>query len=101
VGSAIARKWLDVEGVEAIVDVPNSEVGLTTNSLRRDTRMTFRASSTERSELTGEALSLIDIADPTRLLRVTYAGFGLKKKSFMQKRINEVIKLGFGKSIIT
>ncbi len=29
VGSAIARKWLDVEGVDAIVDVPNSAVGLT------------------------------------------------------------------------
>lgn len=28
VGSAIARKWLDVEGVDAIVDVPNSAVGL-------------------------------------------------------------------------
>src|SRR5262252_4028113 len=24
VGNAIARKWLDVEGVDAIVDVPNS-----------------------------------------------------------------------------
>src|SRR5690242_21694256 len=35
VGSAIARKWLDVDGVDAIVDVPNSAVGLTTNSLRR------------------------------------------------------------------
>src|SRR5204863_2373615 len=26
VGAAIARKWLDVEGVDAIVDVPNSAV---------------------------------------------------------------------------
>ena len=37
VGSAIVRKWLDVEGVDAIVDVPNSAVGLTINSLLRDT----------------------------------------------------------------
>ena len=37
VGSAIARKWLDVDGVDAIVDVPNSAVGLTINSLLRDT----------------------------------------------------------------
>ena len=36
VGSAIARKWLDVDGVDAIVDVPNSAVGLTINSLLRD-----------------------------------------------------------------
>src|SRR3954447_22317789 len=33
VGSAIARRWLDVEGIDAIVDVPNSAVGLTINSL--------------------------------------------------------------------
>src|ERR1700709_1902860 len=28
VGSAIARKWLDVDGVDALVDVPNLGVGL-------------------------------------------------------------------------
>src|SRR6266567_3246173 len=57
VGSAIARKWLDVDGVDAIVDVPNSAVGLTINSLVRDTRMTFLASSTASSDLTGKACS--------------------------------------------
>ena len=54
VGSAIARKWLDVDGVDAIVDVPNSAVGLSINSLLRDTRMTFLASSTASADLTGE-----------------------------------------------
>src|SRR3954469_12772485 len=57
VGSAIARKWLEVDGVDAIVDVPNSAVGLTINSLLRDTRMTFLASSTASSDLTGKACS--------------------------------------------
>ena len=38
VGSAIARKWLEVDKVDAIVDVPNSAVGLTINSLLRDTK---------------------------------------------------------------
>ena len=57
VGVAIARKWLDVEGVDAIVDVPNSSVGLAINSLLRDTRMTFLASSTASSDLTGKACS--------------------------------------------
>ena len=33
VGSAIARKWLEVDGVDAIVDVPNSAVGLTLYSM--------------------------------------------------------------------
>src|ERR1041384_1806540 len=57
VGSAIARKWLEVDKVDAIVDVPNSAVGLTINSLLRDTRMTFLASSTASSDLTGKACS--------------------------------------------
>jgi branched-chain amino acid transport system substrate-binding protein len=51
------RKWLDVDGVDAVVDVPNSAVGLTINSLLRDTRMTFLASSTASSDLTGKACS--------------------------------------------
>src|SRR5713226_8642973 len=33
VGSAIVRKWLDIDHVDAVVDVPNSAVGLTINSL--------------------------------------------------------------------
>jgi len=57
VGSAIARKWLEVDKVDAIVDVPNSAVGLTINSLLRDTKMTFLASSTASSDLTGKACS--------------------------------------------
>jgi branched-chain amino acid transport system substrate-binding protein len=57
VGSAIVRKWLDVDGVDAVVDVPNSAVGLTINSLLRDSRITFLASSTASSDLTGKACS--------------------------------------------
>src|SRR4051794_19635760 len=40
-GAPIARKWLDVEGVDAIVDVPNSAVGLPSTSLVRDPKMTL------------------------------------------------------------
>src|SRR4051794_30701091 len=57
VGSAIVRKWLEVDKVDAEVDVPNSAVGLTINSLLRDSRMTFLASSTASSDLTGKACS--------------------------------------------
>src|SRR4051794_26227239 len=57
VGSAIARKWLDVEGVDAIVDVPNSAVGLPITPLVRDSKMTFLASSPASSALTGKACS--------------------------------------------
>lgn len=57
VGSAIARKWLDVEKVDAIVDVPNSSVGLAINNIARNTKMTFLASSTATSDLTGKDCS--------------------------------------------
>jgi branched-chain amino acid transport system substrate-binding protein len=57
VGSAIVRKWLDVDKVDAVVDVPNSAVGLTINALLRDSPMTFLASSTASSDLTGKACS--------------------------------------------
>src|SRR3954454_14365789 len=35
-GSAMARKWLDVEGADAGFDVRRTSVGLTFNSLLRD-----------------------------------------------------------------
>ncbi|WP_316205007.1 ABC transporter substrate-binding protein [Bradyrhizobium sp. SZCCHNS3004] len=57
VGSAIVRKWLDVDKVDAVVDVPNSAVGLTVNELLRNSRMTFLASSTASSDLAGKACS--------------------------------------------
>ncbi len=57
VGSAIARKWLGVEKVDAIVDVPNSSVGLAVNNIARNTKMTFLASSTATSDLTGKDCS--------------------------------------------
>lgn len=57
VGTAIAKRWLDHDGVDAILDVPNSAVGLAVNSVARDTRMTFLASATATSDLTGKACS--------------------------------------------
>ncbi|MDU6834721.1 MAG: ABC transporter substrate-binding protein [Bradyrhizobium sp.] len=57
VGSAIVRKWLDVDKVDAVVDVPNSAVGLTVNELLRNSRMTFLASSPASSDLSGKACS--------------------------------------------
>ena len=57
VGSVIARRWLDIDKVDAIVDVPNSAVGLAVNAVLRDTRMTFLASTAATSELTGRQCS--------------------------------------------
>ena len=57
VGSALVRRWLDVDKVDAVVDVPNSAVGLAINTLLRDSRAALLASSTATSELTGAQCS--------------------------------------------
>ena len=57
VGSALVRRWLDVDKVDAVVDVPNSAVGLAINTLLRDSRATLLASSTATSDLTGSQCS--------------------------------------------
>ena len=57
VGSSIVRKWLDVDKVDAIVDLPNSGVALAVNTIVRGTKMTMLASSTASSDLTGKACS--------------------------------------------
>jgi branched-chain amino acid transport system substrate-binding protein len=57
IGSVIVRRWLDIDKVDAVVDVPNSSVGLAVNSILRDSRMTFLASATATSDLTGKDCS--------------------------------------------
>jgi branched-chain amino acid transport system substrate-binding protein len=53
VGSAITRKWFAVEGVDAVLDVPNSSVALAINNLVRDNNKVFIASGAGTSALTG------------------------------------------------
>ena len=57
VGAAVVRHWLDVDKVDAIVDLPNSGVALAVNTIVRDTPMTMLASATATSALTGKACS--------------------------------------------
>jgi branched-chain amino acid transport system substrate-binding protein len=57
VGSALVRQWVDVDHVDAIVDVPNSAVGLAVNEVVRGTPVTLLASSTATTDLTGKACS--------------------------------------------
>ncbi len=54
VGAAIVRRWVDQEGVTAVVDVPNSAVALAVNQVLRDKDRAFLASSTATSDLTGK-----------------------------------------------
>lgn len=56
-GAAIARQWLDVEQVDAIVDVPNSSVALAVQQIVRSKNRVLLISGGGTSELTGKACS--------------------------------------------
>jgi branched-chain amino acid transport system substrate-binding protein len=57
VGNAIATKWIDAEGVDVIVDVPNSGVALAVNQIVRDKGKVFINSGAASSDLTGAKCS--------------------------------------------
>ena len=57
VGSSIARRWYDAEGVDVIVDVPNSGVALAVSQITKDKNKVFLASGPGTSDLTGKACS--------------------------------------------
>jgi branched-chain amino acid transport system substrate-binding protein len=54
-GVAIARRWIDQEGVSAIVDLANSGVGLAVNTLMHGRNRAMLASATATSDLTGKS----------------------------------------------
>ena len=54
IGVAIARRWVDEEGVDAIVDLANSGVGLAVNTLMHEKNRAMLASATATSDLTGK-----------------------------------------------
>ena len=55
VGSGIARRWFDTEGVDAIVDLPNSGVALSVITVAQERHKTALASSSLSSDITGKA----------------------------------------------
>jgi branched-chain amino acid transport system substrate-binding protein len=57
VGSQIANKWYDSEGVDVIVDTPNSGVALAVNQITKDKGKAFLNSGAATSDLTGKACS--------------------------------------------
>jgi branched-chain amino acid transport system substrate-binding protein len=57
VGANIARQWIDVDKVDAIVDVPTSSVALAVNSLVREKNKVHLNSGAATSDLTGKACS--------------------------------------------
>ena len=57
VGSQIANKWYDSEGVDVIIDTPNSGVALAVSQITRDKGKAFINSGAASSDLTGKACS--------------------------------------------
>ena len=57
VASNVVRQWLDVDGVTAILDVPNSSAALAVNELTRNANAVFIDSGAGSTELIGPACS--------------------------------------------
>src|SRR5262249_26535998 len=61
VGSAIVRRWIDKEGVEVILDAPNSAVALAVQGITRERKKVFLATGAATSRLTGDECSKTSI----------------------------------------
>jgi branched-chain amino acid transport system substrate-binding protein len=57
IGSSIARKWIDEDKVDVIVDVPTSSVALAINQIVRDKNKVHLNSGAATSDLTNKACS--------------------------------------------
>ena len=57
VGSSIARKWFDTDGVDMIADVPTSSVALAINQIAKEKGKAFVNTGAASSDLTGKACS--------------------------------------------
>jgi len=56
-GAGIARKWIDTDHVDAIVDVPTSSVALAIQEVTREKKRLFLISGPASSDLSGKACS--------------------------------------------
>lgn len=61
VGSTAVRHWFDLEGVDAVVDVPNSAVALAVTDLAKQYNKVFLNSGASSSDFTGKACTLNSI----------------------------------------
>src|SRR5690242_2032373 len=57
VGASIARQWIDRDGVDVILDIPTSSVGLAVNTVCREKNKIMLNSGTGTSDLTGPQCS--------------------------------------------
>jgi branched-chain amino acid transport system substrate-binding protein len=72
IASSIARRWFDVEGVDAIVDVPLTSVAMAVQSVAREKKKVVLITSAASADLTGKACSPYTAhwMDDTRALSV-------------------------------
>jgi branched-chain amino acid transport system substrate-binding protein len=65
IGAAIARRWIDTEGVDAIVDVPNSETrpvtALAVQEITKEKNRVLLVSTAATADLTGKACSPVGV----------------------------------------
>ena len=57
IGAGIARQWFDRDGVDVILDLPNSGVSLAVSGVAKEKNKIFLASGPASSDLTGKACS--------------------------------------------
>ncbi|NNM72210.1 ABC transporter substrate-binding protein [Enterovirga aerilata] len=57
IGVGLARRWFDQDGVDVIVDVPNSAIALGVANLAREKNKVFIGSGAGTADLTGKACS--------------------------------------------
>jgi len=57
IGTQIANQWIDIEGVDMIIDVPNSSVALAVQEVAKQKNRVFIASAAGTAALTGKACS--------------------------------------------
>lgn len=55
VGTSVARKWFDLDGVDMIIDTPNSGVALAVSGVTKEKNKVFINSGAATSDLTGKA----------------------------------------------
>ena len=61
IGSGIARRWYDVEGVDSITEVISSAVALSVQQISRDKNRMFLATGPGTPDLTGKACSPVGV----------------------------------------
>ena len=81
IGAAIARRWIDVDGVDVIIDVPHSAIVLAVQQLAKEKNRVLLVSTAGTADLTGKACSPVGV----HWTWDTYAFAASSAKSIVQR----------------